>query len=313
MGFNCGIVGLPNVGKSTLFNALTATMAAEAVNYPFCTIEPNIGVVNVPDERLDILGKIDNSAKIVPAQLEFVDIAGLVRGASKGEGLGNQFLGNIREVVDSAGVVEQVTNYYPFGTPYTQSAAVMKANTQPYKFNGKELDRMHGLDTYDYGARQYDPVLGRWDRMDPLCEKYYDVSPYVYCGGNPVRYVDPDGDKIVDAKKETKKSDTSVNYKGESVNIDVSTTYLNAISYTGKKIDPAEYLKAKSDKTTIAKAFTPNEKVVDELLSVSYVCTKKTAGDASFYAKVVISKEAKKNLSSAELKTLKKMVSLMNL
>jgi len=98
MGFNCGIVGLPNVGKSTLFNALTATMAAEAVNYPFCTIEPNIGVVNVPDERLDILGKIDNAAKIVPAQLEFVDIAGLVRGASKGEGLGNQFLGNIREV-----------------------------------------------------------------------------------------------------------------------------------------------------------------------------------------------------------------------
>src|SRR5438046_3318207 len=98
MGFNCGIVGLPNVGKSTLFNALTATAAAEAANYPFCTIEPNIGRVAVPDPRLEILARLGKSAKIVPTQLEFVDIAGLVRGASKGEGLGNQFLANIREV-----------------------------------------------------------------------------------------------------------------------------------------------------------------------------------------------------------------------
>ena len=98
MGFNCGIVGLPNVGKSTLFNALTATAAAQAANYPFCTIEPNIGRVAVPDPRLDVLAKIGKSAKIVPTSLEFVDIAGLVRGASKGEGLGNQFLANIREV-----------------------------------------------------------------------------------------------------------------------------------------------------------------------------------------------------------------------
>ncbi|MXO61641.1 redox-regulated ATPase YchF [Qipengyuania oceanensis] len=98
MGFRCGIVGLPNVGKSTLFNALTETQAAQAANYPFCTIEPNVGQVAVPDERLDKIAAIAGSAKIVPTQLAFVDIAGLVKGASKGEGLGNQFLGNIREV-----------------------------------------------------------------------------------------------------------------------------------------------------------------------------------------------------------------------
>ena len=98
MGFRCGIVGLPNVGKSTLFNALTETASAQAANYPFCTIEPNVGNVAVPDPRLDQLAAIAGSQKIIETQLGFVDIAGLVRGASKGEGLGNQFLGNIREV-----------------------------------------------------------------------------------------------------------------------------------------------------------------------------------------------------------------------
>jgi ribosome-binding ATPase len=98
MGFKCGIVGLPNVGKSTLFNALTETASAAAANYPFCTIEPNIGEVPVPDQRLDTVAKIAKSALVTPTRLTFVDIAGLVRGASKGEGLGNQFLGHIREV-----------------------------------------------------------------------------------------------------------------------------------------------------------------------------------------------------------------------
>ena len=105
MGFKCGIVGLPNVGKSTLFNALTQTMAAQAANYPFCTIEPNEGDVAVPDERLEKLAKIAGSKEIIPTRLKFVDIAGLVRGASKGEGLGNQFLANIRECDAIAHVV----------------------------------------------------------------------------------------------------------------------------------------------------------------------------------------------------------------
>ena len=97
MGFNCGILGLPNIGKSTLFNALTSTQQAESKNYPFCTIEPNIGKVSVKDLRLDHLSKISDSENKIYNQLEFVDIAGLVKGASKGEGLGNKFLANIRE------------------------------------------------------------------------------------------------------------------------------------------------------------------------------------------------------------------------
>src|SRR5213079_3272809 len=98
MGFRCGIVGLPNVGKSTLFNALTKTAAAQAANYPFCTIEPNTGEVAVPDARMRVLADIAGSKEIIPTRISFVDIAGLVRGASKGEGLGNKFLANIREV-----------------------------------------------------------------------------------------------------------------------------------------------------------------------------------------------------------------------
>ena len=98
MGFNCGILGLPNVGKSTLFNALTSTQQAESKNYPFCTIEPNIGIVPVVDARLDKLAKISKSKKKIYTSISFIDIAGLVAGASKGEGLGNKFLSHIREV-----------------------------------------------------------------------------------------------------------------------------------------------------------------------------------------------------------------------
>ena len=102
-------------------------------------------------------------------------------------------LGNIREVVDAMGHVVQATSYYPFGTPISDPHSAINSDLQPFKYNGKELDMMHGLNTYDYGARQYEPILGRWDRMDPMCEKYYSVSPYAYCGNNPVNRIDLDG------------------------------------------------------------------------------------------------------------------------
>ena len=105
-------------------------------------------------------------------------------------------LGNNREIVDPSGNVVQVTNYYPFGAPYADDKASLNPDKQQYKYNSKELDRMHGLNTYDYGARQHDPILGRWDRIDPLCEKYYSTSPYAYCMNNPVRFIDPDGCEI---------------------------------------------------------------------------------------------------------------------
>ena len=102
-------------------------------------------------------------------------------------------LGNNDEVVDAKGVVQQVTNYYPFGAPYADASATLNPSLQAYKYNGKEFDHMHGLNTYDYGARQYNPVTARWDRMDPLSEKYYSTSPYAYCVNNPVMFLDPDG------------------------------------------------------------------------------------------------------------------------
>ena len=105
-------------------------------------------------------------------------------------------LGNNREVVDAAGTVKQVTNYYPFGATYFDNSAATSPDYQPYKYNGKEFDKMNGLNTYDYGARQHEPTLARWDRIDPLCEKYYSISPYAYCANNPVNRVDPDGQEF---------------------------------------------------------------------------------------------------------------------
>ena len=102
-------------------------------------------------------------------------------------------LGNIREVVNASGAVQQVTNFYPFGAPYADTSAATNPDFQPYKYNGKELDKMHGLNTYDYGARQHDPILARWDRIDPLAEKYYNVSPYAYCHNTPMNKIDNDG------------------------------------------------------------------------------------------------------------------------
>lgn len=102
-------------------------------------------------------------------------------------------LGNIRQVVNASGNIEQINNYYPYGMPYYDKTAMINNNNQPFKYNGKEFDMMHGLYTYDYGARQYNPVVPSWDRMEPLYEKYYDVSPYAYCHNDPVNRVDPDG------------------------------------------------------------------------------------------------------------------------
>ena len=123
-------------------------------------------------------------------------------------------LGNNREVVNASGSVHQVTNYYPFGAPYADPNAVMGSTVQPFKYNGKELDTMHGLNTYDYGARQYYSIVGRWDRIDPLCEKYYSVSPYVYCMNNPINAFDPDGKRV---RPIHKTSNGTTYYKSPSV------------------------------------------------------------------------------------------------
>ena len=115
-------------------------------------------------------------------------------------------LGNNREVVDNLGRIIQVTNYYPYGSPFCDSLSSLNATLQPYKYNGKEFDRMHGLNTYDYGARQYSPALPSWDRIDPLAEEYYSVSPYAYCNNNPIRFIDPDGRIVIASDKNAKRN-----------------------------------------------------------------------------------------------------------
>ena len=123
-------------------------------------------------------------------------------------------LGNLREVLDANGAVCQYTDYYAFGAPFCMPGTYMGASLQPYKFNGKELDLMHGLNTYDYGARQYYPVVPVWDRMDPLCEKYYGVSPYAYCANNPMRYIDADGNAIKIWYKDKNGNNTYYRFSG---------------------------------------------------------------------------------------------------
>ena len=171
MGFKCGIVGLPNVGKSTLFNALTETAAAQAANYPFCTIVPNIGEVAVPDPRLDKLAELAKSAAIVPTRLTFVDIAGLVRGASKGEGLGNQFLANIREVDAIAHVVrcfedDDVTHVEgrvdPIADIETVETELMLADLESLERRADGLERKaRGTDKDAKEAKETIDLIGR--------------------------------------------------------------------------------------------------------------------------------------------------------
>ena len=137
----------------------------------------------------------------------------LGRSAShKGDAFITKWRKNIREVINENGAVEQITNYYPFGTPFAEEAGNTNPDLQNHKYNGKEFDTMHGLNTYDYGARQYNSLLGRWDRMDPLCEKYYSVSPYAYCANNPVNAFDPDGKEVIDMlPAQSKGQETSKN------------------------------------------------------------------------------------------------------
>ena len=154
-------------------------------------------------------------------------------------------LGSIREVVDANGNIRQVTNYYPFGTPYADSP--VNPDHQPYKYNGKELDRMHGLDTYDYGARQHDPILARWDRMDPLCEKNPDITPYHYCHNNPVVRIDPNG------------------------KADYFTTSGTFINSDNNKKDPYIYIKTKSGNVRLANyTFSKNESGLRSMMRVAF-------------------------------------------
>lgn len=189
MGFKCGIVGLPNVGKSTLFNALTETAAAEAANYPFCTIEPNTGRVGVPDERLDKLADLASSAKIIPTQLEFVDIAGLVRGASKGEGLGNQFLGHIREVDAIVHVVrcfqnDDITHVEGQIDPVRDMDII---NTELLLADMESLEKR--IPAMEKKARSKDPQALR---QLPLMKKVLDVLQE----GRPARLVELEGEEF---------------------------------------------------------------------------------------------------------------------
>lgn len=169
-------------------------------------------------------------------------------------------LGNICEVLDGSGNVVQRTGYYPFGLPYFDNASVTGANVQPYKYNGKEFDTTHGLNWYDYGARNYNAAIGRWTAIDPLCEKYYSVSPYVYCYDNPIRYIDPNGDSIAVLNVRSEHlalliQDKNKQWKYYSVN--GNNVYISGYFSGGRKFDdlgdlafqsPAQFLKSENNK-----------------------------------------------------------------